>query len=56
MGAFRQEYVGGKVVDKYTFNNSNLGLIVEEAAIHMGCQGEFKDNCKGPGAGNLFGP
>jgi hypothetical protein len=29
---FRQEYVNGKVVDKYRLENGNLGLIVEDAA------------------------
>jgi hypothetical protein len=30
----RQEYVEGKVVDKYRLNNGNLDLIVEDAATH----------------------
>jgi len=29
---FRNEYVHGKVVDKYKLNNGNLGLIVEDVA------------------------
>jgi hypothetical protein len=52
---FRQEYVHGKVVDKYKLNNGNLGVIVEDAATHRRYHVEFKDNYKGPSSENLFG-
>lgn len=52
---FRQEYVNGKVVDKYRLENGNLGLIVEDAANRKRYHVEFKDNYGGPEAENLFG-
>jgi hypothetical protein len=52
---FRQEYVNGKVVDKYRLENGNLGLIVEDAATRRRYHVEFRDNYKGPEAENLFG-
>jgi hypothetical protein len=52
---FRQEYVNGKVVDKYRLENRNLGLIVEDAATRRRYHVEFRDNYKGPSTENLFG-
>ena len=52
---FRQEYVNGKVVDKYRLENGNLGLVVEDAATRRRYHVEFKDNYRGPEAENLFG-
>ena len=52
---FRNEYVHGKVVDKYKLTNGNLGLIVEDAATHRRYHVEFRDNYKGPSSDNLFG-
>ena len=52
---FRQEYVQGKVVDKYRLNNGNLGLIVEDAATHRRYHVEFRDGYNGPSTENLFG-
>jgi hypothetical protein len=52
---FRNEYVHGKVVDKYRLNNGNLGLIVEDAATRMRYHVEFRDGYKGPSSENLFG-
>jgi len=52
---FRQEYVQGRVVDKYRLNNGNLGLIVEDAATHRHYHVEFRDGYKGREAENLFG-
>jgi len=52
---FRNEYVHGKVLDKYQLENGNLGLIVEDAATRRRYHVEFRDNYKGPQAENLFG-
>ena len=52
---FRNEYVNGKVVDKYRLENGNLGLIVEDAATRRRYHVEFRDNYKGPSSENLFG-
>ena len=52
---FRNEYVNGKVVDKYRLENGNLGLIVEDAATHRRYHVEFRDGYKGPSSENLFG-
>jgi len=55
LDVLRQEYVNGKVVDKYKLNNGNLGLIGEDAATRRRYHVEFKDNYKGPSSENLFG-
>jgi hypothetical protein len=55
LDVFRQEYVQGKVMDKYRLNNGNLGLIVEDAATHRRYHVEFRDGYKGPNPENLFG-
>ena len=52
---FRNEYVNGKVVDKYRLENGNLGLVVEDAATRRRYHVEFRDNYKGPSSENLFG-
>ena len=52
---FRNEYVHGKVVDKYRLEKGNLGLIVEDAATRRRYHVEFRDNYKGPSTENLFG-
>jgi len=52
---FRNEYVHGKVVDKYMLENSNLGLIVEHAATRRRYHVELRDGYKGPSSENLFG-
>ena len=48
----RQEYLTGKVVDKYKGGNGNLGLVIEDSKgrYHV----EFKDNNRGPCIENLF--
>jgi hypothetical protein len=51
----RQEYVKGRVVDKYRTNNGNIGLVVENGAAHKRYHVEFRDNYKGPSLDNLFG-
>jgi hypothetical protein len=51
----RQEYVKGRVVDKYRTNNGNIGLVVENDAEHKRYHVEFRDNYKGPSLDNLFG-
>jgi hypothetical protein len=55
LDVFRNEYVTGKVVDKYRLNNGNLGLIVEDAATRRRYHIEFRDNYNGPSSENLFG-
>jgi hypothetical protein len=52
---FRNEYVNGKVVDKYRLTNGNLGLVVEDGATRRRYDVEFRDNYKGPSSENLFG-
>jgi len=55
LDVFRQEYVRGRVVDKYRLENGNLGLIVEDAATRRRYHVEFRDGYKGPSAENFFG-
>jgi len=55
LDVFRQEYVDGKVLDKYRLENGNLGLIVEDAATRRRYHVEFRDEYKGPSAENFFG-
>ena len=55
LDVFRQEYVNGKVVDKYQLKNGNLGLIVEDAATRRRYHVEFRDNYKGLSSENLLG-
>ena len=52
---FRQEYVRGKVVDKYSLKNGNVGLIIDDYSTHKRYHVEFRDGYKGPSAENLFG-
>jgi hypothetical protein len=55
LDVFRQEYVNGKVMDKYRLENGNLGLIVEDAATRRRYHVEFKDSYKRPSAENMYG-
>jgi hypothetical protein len=52
---FRQEYIKGKVIDKYSLSNGNLGLILEDLNSDKRYHVEFRDGCKGPSIDNLFG-
>lgn len=52
---FRQEYVSGKVVDKYSLKNGNVGLVIDDYSSHKRYHVEFRDGYKGPSAKNLFG-
>ena len=52
---FRQEYVKGKVIDKYSLSNGNLGLVLEDLNSKNRYHVEFKDGYKGPSIDNLFG-
>ena len=52
---FRQEYVTGKVVDKYRLNNGNIGLIIDHDGTKKHYHVEFKDCHKGPDIENLYG-
>ncbi len=51
----RQDYVKGKVIDKYALRNGNVGLIVEDEAAHKRYHVEFKDYNRGLCIENLFG-
>ena len=51
----RQEYVRGKVVDKYSLSNGNVGLIIDDYGTHKRYHVDFKDGYKGRSAENLFG-
>jgi len=55
LDVFRNEYVTGKVVDKYRLENGNLGMVVEDAATRRRYHVEFRDGYKGPSAENFFG-
>jgi hypothetical protein len=52
---FRQEYVKGRVLDKYQFENGNIGVAVENQINRKRYHVEFKDGYKGPVLENLFG-
>jgi hypothetical protein len=51
---FRKEYIRGKVVDKYSLKNGNIGLTIDDCNSHERYHVEFKDGYKGPSAENLF--
>ena len=51
----RQEYVKGKVIDKYRLNNGNIGLVVEQLGTNKRYHVEFRDDYRGPCVENLFG-
>ena len=52
---FRGETVRGKVVDKYSLKNGNIGLVIEDNNSYERYHVEFKDGYEGPRAENLFG-
>jgi hypothetical protein len=52
---FRQEYIRGKVIDKYSLVNGNIGVIIDDDSTHKRYHVEFRDDYKGPGIENLFG-
>ena len=52
---FRQEYVKGKVVDKCSLKNGNIGLIIDDYGAQKRYHVEFRDGYKGPSAENLYG-
>ena len=52
---FRHEYIKGKVVDKYSLNNGNIGVIIDDDSSHKRYHVEFRDGYEGPGIENLFG-
>jgi hypothetical protein len=52
---FRQEYVKGRVLDKYQLENGNIGVVVENQINKKRYHVEFKDGYKGPALENLFG-
>jgi hypothetical protein len=45
----RQEYVKGRVIDKYRLDSGNVGLVVEDSATSKRYHVEFKDKGRGPG-------
>ena len=51
----RQEYVKGKVIDKYRLSNGNVGLVVEDSNAHKRYYVEFRDDSRGPCGENLVG-
>jgi len=52
---FRQEYVKGRVLDKYQLEDGNIGMVVENQIDRKRYHVEFKDGYKGPALENLFG-
>jgi len=55
LDVFRGEYVKGKVVDKYSLDNGNIGLVIDDISAQKRYHVEFKDEYKGPCTENLFG-
>jgi len=55
LDVLRQEYLKGRVVDKYQRRNGNIGLVIEQEGTEKRYHVEFKDGYKGPGLENLFG-
>jgi len=51
----RQEYVKGKVIDKYKLGDGNVGLVVEQQGTNRRYHVRFRDNYQRPGIENLFG-
>ncbi|UCE51284.1 MAG: hypothetical protein JSV31_18720 [Desulfobacterales bacterium] len=51
----RTDYVRGKVLDKYSTNNGNIGLVIEDNSTQKRYHVEFRDGYKGSGVENLFG-
>jgi hypothetical protein len=51
----RQDYVRGKVIDKYRLKDGNIGMVVEEEDSKKRYHVEFKDSNRGPSIENLFG-
>lgn len=52
---FRQEYVKGKVLDKYQLDNGNIAAVIENQVDKERYHVEFKDGYKGAAPENLFG-
>ena len=55
LGMFRQQYMEGKVLDKYQLENGNIGLIVENRVDKQRYHVEFADKQTKPGPDNLYG-
>ena len=51
----RQEYVTGRVIDKYKLQNGNVGLIVEDEINRKRYHVEFKGQDRDYNIQNLFG-
>ena len=52
---FRQEYIRGKVMDKFSLGNGNMGIIIDDDNTHKRYHVEFRDGYRGPIVENLFG-
>jgi hypothetical protein len=52
---FRQEYIKGTVIDKFSLGNGNMGIIIDDDNTHKRYHVEFRDGYRGPGVENLFG-
>lgn len=55
LDVFRKDNIKGKVIDKYSLKNGNIGVIVEDEDTHRRYAVEFKDGYQGPSLENLFG-
>ena len=52
----RQEYVKGKVIDKYRLPDGNIGLIIDQDGTHNRYHVQFRDDYRArPCVENLFG-
>lgn len=51
----RQEYLSGKVLDKYRLENGHIAAVLEDESTHRRYHVEFGDSYGRPCAANLYG-
>jgi hypothetical protein len=51
----RQEYIKGRVLDKYMLNDGSIALVIDQEGTHKRYHVSFRDNYNGPGLDNLYG-
>jgi len=55
LDVLRQEYVKGRVVDKYRLENGNVGLVIAREGTNRRYHVQFQDDYRGPCIENMFG-
>jgi hypothetical protein len=50
LNILRTDYVRNKVLDKYSLNNGNIGLVIEDNSTQKRYHIEFRDGYKSPNA------